>query len=168
MSREGLPRGIEFLLAKSAGSEAWYWTVYLPTQINKEKTREIAEQNLAKTIANIKKGKFLINERDFNTGKNIDYVGGVGHLLEKYELDEAAVVPERRRVAKAAKRVSKKPKRKAKVKPARIAKRVPRKKLRGVRKRIVPRVQRQSKRSKLRPKGRRLRVLPKRKKNNNR
>lgn len=156
----GKPRKIEFLLAKSAENH-WYWSVFMPTQMNGAKTRDLAEENLAKTIARLKKGDFLINERDFLTGKNIDYLGGTGHLLEKYNLDED--VP-RKDNPKPRKRVQKKSKRKGKAKPARTPKRNRSKKrriLRKVPKRNLPRGK--SKRV-IRPKRRKLHVRPRNKK----
>lgn len=149
------PNRIEFSLNHSLMGN-WYWTVFLPTQINKVKTRQEAERNLANIIRKLQAGKFIIADIDYNIGKNIDYIGGVDHLLDKY-------APSNDDGTKPAKVVSKRPKRKGKTKSRRVAKRVSGKKLRSVRAGTKKSVQGKPKRRDVSRKRRNLRVRSKRK-----
>jgi hypothetical protein len=74
---------IDFSLVSSTDG-TFYWTVFLPTQRNKFKTRAEAEDALAEQVNNLRNDKFTIGEFNLNGGKQSDYAGGLPHLLRKF------------------------------------------------------------------------------------
>jgi len=80
---------IQFNLVKSTDNR-FYWTVELPTQIQKSKSRKEVEKLLANIVHKLLNRKFRVAEFDLTNGKVTDYFGGIRQLLTKVNDEDAS------------------------------------------------------------------------------